>query len=126
MSKYLQLTLNALVVQYMKKEDLLHVLCKSVMPSTKVVIFDLARTASLVDAETVIYEVLEMLKNGFISSGKYDSTTRFIQPLNVLVFANNEPDRTAMSADRRCIQEINEQAHSQQQDETQTPPRMRV
>jgi len=62
-------------------------------PSTKVFIFDLVHSASLLDVETIIYAVLEMLKNGFISSVKYDPTTRFIHPLHVLVFANYEPRR---------------------------------
>lgn len=49
------------VVQYMRKEDMLHMLCKKIKETTRVVVFDLVRTTSNVDCLNVIYEVLEMV-----------------------------------------------------------------
>ena len=63
-----------------------------------VVVFDLRRQMS--DWEGV-YGVIESIKNGRITSGKYDSATvKFRRKFHVIVFANWPPDRRALSMDR--------------------------
>ena len=89
----------------MKRDDLLHVLAHRITEQTKIVVFDITRTVA-VENPLMIYEVLEMLKDGQISSGKYESTVRTIQPVHVLVFSNSAPRVEAMSLDRWDIVEI--------------------
>lgn len=48
---------------------------------TEVVVFDITRTVA-VDNPLMVHLVLEMLKDGWISSGKYESTVRTIQPIH--------------------------------------------
>jgi hypothetical protein len=104
MARYLALTCNSVTCQMMKKADLLHMLTKT-LPMKRCVVFDLTRSCED-GAVSVVYEVLEMLSNGYICSGKYDSQNMWIQPLHLIVFANFEPDRNAMSEDRWDVHHI--------------------
>lgn len=63
-----------------------------------VVIFDLARTQE--DKLDGVYMCLENFKNGRFFSPKYESHNKVFAPPHVLVFANFEPDRSKLSADR--------------------------
>lgn len=60
------------------------------------VVFDLPREKQ----EYFHYAVLEELKNGLLSSPKYESTTKIFKSPFVLVMANWAPDFTKLSADR--------------------------
>ena len=104
MARYLALNNSSVTCQMMKKADLLHMLTKT-LPMKKCVVFDLTRSSEA-GAVSVVYEVLEMLSNGYICSGKYDSQNLWIQPLHLIVFSNFEPDRSAMSEDRWDIHHI--------------------
>lgn len=104
MGRYLTLHHDALILGAMKKLDLLHAISKSIQ-GKKVVVFDLTRSNEE-GAVKVIYEVIEQLLNRVIHSGKYDSKTIFIQKVHILVFANFEPDRAAMSTDRWDVHHI--------------------
>ena len=106
MAKYLVLKFDATVVQYIRKEDMLHMLCKKIKETTRVVVFDLVRTTSSPDCCNIIYEVLEMVSDSVLSSGKYDSTQMAIQPVRVVVFANYPPDMHTMSLDKWAVREI--------------------
>ena len=104
MARYLALHHNALILGAMKKLDLLHAITKTISGKT-VVVFDLTRSTEE-GAVKVVYEVIEQLLNKVIFSGKYDSQTVWIQDLHIIVFANFEPDRTAMSADRWSVHHV--------------------
>ena len=104
MARYLTLHHDALILGAMKKLDLLHAIAKSIS-GKKVVVFDLTRSNEE-GAVKVVYEVIEQLLNRVIHSGKYDSQTIFIQKVHILVFANFEPDRAAMSTDRWDVHHI--------------------
>jgi len=68
-----------------------------------VVIFDYVRDSK----DYVNYGVIEQLKNGILTSGKYESKTkRFKQP-HVLVFANFPPEDGKFSRDRLTVLELN-------------------
>jgi len=54
----------------------------------------------------VVYEVIELLHNGYVCSGKYDSKSFRFAPPHVFVFANFAPDETTLSADRWKITNI--------------------
>lgn len=105
MAKHLVLHHDALLVQVMKKADMLHLLIKSFKASTRCVVFDLTRSSEA-GSVAVIYEALEMLSNQFICSGKYDSQSIHTPKCHLIVFSNYPPDRAAMSADRWDVNEI--------------------
>ena len=46
------------------------------------------------------YGILEALKNGFMSTGKYNGKICRFKPTKVVVFSNFPPDRTKLSRDR--------------------------
>lgn len=104
MARHLALHKSFLVLQPMKKGDLVYLLSKQ-LPGKRGVIFDLTRTSEA-GSVTVVYEVLEMLCNQYLCSGKYDSTAFHTQPLHLVVFSNYAPDRSAMSADRWSVHHI--------------------
>jgi len=60
------------------------------------IIFDLPRSYK----DKIPYGVLEAFKNGCIFSTKYESRTLFFDVPHVFVFANFQPVRTELSADR--------------------------
>ena len=102
MAKYLAITLDALVLNAMKKSDMLHLISKRL---PKVCCFDMTRTTE--DGSiAVVYEVIEMLQSGYFCSGKYDSTAFSFDAPHVFVFANysapkfNAQGKEYLSADR--------------------------
>ena len=102
---------DAIVVQLMKKDDMLHMLSKCITTTTRVIVFDLVRAAEHGEVD-VVYEVIEMIKDQYLCSGKYDSTSKHLAPMHVIVFANFAPDTTMMSADRWHVHEIGSVAAS--------------
>ncbi len=68
----------------------------------KVIIFDVARS----EAKYLKYVSLELLKNGCFFSGKYESGQVLMNPPHIIVFANEKPDQSKLSADRweiKCL-----------------------
>lgn len=52
------------------------------------------------------YAAIEKIKNGFVFSGKYESTMLCWDNPHVIVFANQEPEEGKLSADRLVIKNI--------------------
>ncbi len=69
----------------------------------KVVFMDCPRSKQ---GEYIQYDFLEHMKNGLVFSPKYDSRTKRFKPPHVVVFMNEEPDRTKLSADRYNVIQI--------------------
>lgn len=82
-----------------KRDDLAH----AIDPNKKVFLFDVQRS----ELQFLQYSVLEMLKDRMIFSPKYHSQTKILlkKPF-VVVFCNEEPDMTKLSADRYEIRNI--------------------
>jgi hypothetical protein len=75
---------------------------KHAFKGQKVCIFDLSRSQ-----EThVNYEVIESIKNGVVFSPKYESRCAVYSIPHLIVFANFEPDKSKLSADRWDIRTI--------------------
>lgn len=67
-----------------------------------IVIFDFTRSQE----EHINYGVIEALKNGMITSNKYQSTTKIFEIPHVVIFANFEPNYDKLSQDRWNVTEI--------------------
>lgn len=101
-----------------KSHDLQH-MYKS--PNYEVAIFDLSRNPAEKDFHP--YAFAEMLKNGQFSSGKYNGTMKRFNGPKVVWFANQEPDREKLSADRYCVHFISERSdHTFSDIEPTAPP----
>lgn len=88
-----------------KRDDLAH----AIDPTKRVFIFDVPRGGM----EFLQYGVLEMLKNGIIFSPKYDSKSKRLHHVpHVVVFCNEEPDRTKLTVDRYAITRLSEVTHN--------------
>lgn len=68
----------------------------------RVVFFDYPRDS----LDYISYSTLEHLKDGCIFSSKYESVSKIFDPPHVIVFANREPDRSRLSADRWDVHHI--------------------
>jgi len=56
--------------------------------------------------EYMNYGAIEQVKNGLVFSGKYESTMMVFNSPHVVIFANDEPDRSMYSDDRWIIKKI--------------------
>lgn len=101
MATYLGVKYGATVLELCKNHDLKHILAKGI---SSIVIFDLTRTTE--DCLKGLYSLAEQLKNGRITSGKYDGSVVYFPKPHVVFFANFPPDMKAWSADRYLIWEI--------------------
>lgn len=68
----------------------------------KVIIADIPRERQA----QISYAGLEEIKNGCFFSGKYESGSLVMNSPHLIVFANCEPDRTKLSADRWVVNHI--------------------
>lgn len=82
-----------------RRDDLAH----AIDPTKSLFVFDVPRGGM----EHFQYSVLEQLKNRMVFSPKYDSRVKILgKTPHVVVFCNEEPDRTKMSRDRYKITHI--------------------
>jgi len=68
-----------------------------------IVIFDYVRDSK----EYVNYGVIEQIKNGILTSGKYESTTKRFKKPHVFIFANFRAEDGKFSQDRLRVIELN-------------------
>ncbi len=103
LTKYLVLRFNALIVDG-KKGDVFHQIAKRREEDINIdiVIVDIPRSAF----NNLSYQALECIKNGLISSGKYERGQYAFKSPHVVVLANSPPDEDMLSADRWNIIEI--------------------
>lgn len=107
MTKYLAAMHNACIMTVGKKADMAYLYSKK--PS-KVVVFDLSRTTAPGEGREHFldgaYSLAEDLKNGMVTSYKYESANVLTTGCHVIFFANFQPDLTKWSADRYAIRNI--------------------
>jgi len=103
LTKYLMRVENALVVEG-KKSDIFYQIAKRREESLSVplVIIDVPRSSF----NNISYSAIECIKNGLISSGKYEGGQYTFKSPHVYVFANCEPDVRKFSKDRWRIKKI--------------------
>ncbi len=97
LTKYLMRVENALVVEG-KKTDIFHQIAKRCEDNLAIpmVIIDVPRSSF----NNISYSAIEGIKNGFVSSGKYEGGQYAFKTPHVYVFANTKPDETKFSEDR--------------------------
>jgi len=81
------------------------------------VAFDVTRN----DSAHFSYQTLEHVKNGYLITGKYEGIKRLFKICPVIVFANFEPIRTALSEDRWDIHCLQDGICEEVQEETYDP-----
>ncbi len=97
LTKYLMRVENALVVDG-RKTDIFHQIAKRKEEGIAVplVIIDIPRASF----SNISYSAIECIKNGFISSGKYEGGQYTFKSPHIYVFANSRPERSKFSKDR--------------------------
>lgn len=65
----------------------------------KLVLFDFSRQ----EQRCINYDIIEKLKNGFVTSTKYQGHSKMFKIPTICCFSNNPPDVHALSVDRWCI-----------------------
>ncbi len=105
LTKYLMRVENALVVEG-KKTDIFHQIAKRKIDNISIplVIIDVPRSSF----NNISYSAIECIKNGFISSGKYEGGQYNFKSPHIYVFANSMPDETKFSKDRWNIIDISQ------------------
>lgn len=98
---YCDLHENAQIIIPGKKADMAY----TVDENCKVFFFDCPRSKQ---GEYIQYDLLEELKNGMVFSPKYESRVKKLPPPHVVVFMNERPDMTKLSADRYKIIELDD------------------
>lgn len=74
-------------------------------PSKSIFLFDVPRGKM----DFFSYGIAESIKNKFVFSGKYDSTSKYLPGnAHVVVFSNEYPDMTKLSMDRYIITNLND------------------
>ncbi len=97
LTKYLVQRFNALVVSG-KANDIFHQFAKREEDgiATTIAVLDIPRCSM----GFISYQAIESIKNGLITSGKYEGGQWIIDPCHVICFSNERPRYEAMSADR--------------------------
>lgn len=91
-AKHLAISYGAYIVSGAGK-DILFGVSKT---KSKVIVLDIPRCA----VGHVSYQAIESIKNGMFFSGKYESQMVLRGASHVIIFSNQEPDYTMLSADR--------------------------
>lgn len=108
LAKYIMLTSSATLMESGKKVDMAYIFAQN---PTKTVMIDLSRTSAPVDGKDYLggmYSLLETLKNGVLTSTKYESQVITFPRPHVIVFANWEPDYSKWSSDRYDVTNLSE------------------
>ena len=105
LSKYLVITQDAIIADG-KKNDTFYLIKtwmeKHPEESPNVILVDIPRH----NIEFLNYGAIEQIKNGLISSGKYESCIEYFLCPHVFIFANSPPDWSKLSDDRWNIVQI--------------------
>lgn len=95
--------MNILYLSKGKYADIAYIINNAQMDLVDTILIDLPRN----NGNGVSYDAIEALKNGMILSTKYEGRMALFNPCHVIVFANERPDETKLSADRWVIIDIN-------------------
>lgn len=94
--------LNAIALTYGKASDLMNMIFNADMDATNIIFIDIPR----VGGNRVSYTALENIKNGMCVNTKFETGMKIFNAPHVVIFANEPPDMTFLSADRWNIVEL--------------------
>nr|WAE42994.1 MAG: replication associated protein [Cressdnaviricota sp.] len=99
-TRYLGINHNACIIQKGKYADIMnHVFMTK---NIQIFIVDIPRCVG----NKVSYDALESIKSGIIFNSKYETGQKFINSPHIIVFSNEPPDESRLSADRWNIVNI--------------------
>lgn len=101
-TKYMIVKHKALLCQDGKSSDIKNLVFNNNMDECSIVIFDLSRC----NGNHISYNAIESIKNGMVCNTKYETGVKIFNSPHVIVFANEEPDRSKLSADRWVVEEL--------------------
>lgn len=96
--KHLVMNEKAVFLSKGRYSDIVNVIYKTDMVSTRLVLIDLPRN----NGNNVSYSAIEAIKNGLICNTKFETGFVAFPPPHVIVFANEEPKDMGFT-DNRCI-----------------------
>ncbi len=100
MVKYIYVHLEEVIILCGKRNDIAYQVVKN--GTCKIALYDIPRT----HMDYVSYEAIEMVKNGLVTTGKYEGGTICFNTPHVICFANAPPDVEKLSKDRWAIWKI--------------------
>ncbi len=96
---------NTLIVDG-RKNDIFHQIAKrkeaDIPIAIPLIIIDIPRSAF----NNMSYSAIESIKNGLVSSGKYEGGQYTFKSPHVYIFANSKPDENKFSDDRWRVKEV--------------------
>lgn len=92
--KYMNAMFNAYVTGMGKTADIAYML----PDNPKIVLFNVPR-----ESQNINYNALEAIKDGFLTSGKYEGCIKNFDSPKLMIFANQYPDTSKLSPDRWVI-----------------------
>lgn len=110
--KYMKFHHDMPTLHYMNERDMEHRIVQKA--GKKAYLVDLTRAKPAAVGTQDLYVTLESLKNGDVSSGKYEGGDPSFLPPHVVVFANITPKPGLMSLDRYTIVNCKEEGWRQQ------------
>lgn len=108
LTKWMLCRLNSFVSTGGKVADLMHIHSKK--KNTQYAVFDMARCNN---PEYFPWNFIEMLKNGWYQTTKYDGNTVVCGPQKIVMFTNQQPCMSKFSADRYDIFVITDEMRMQ-------------
>lgn len=105
LAKYICLTNDDVIICDGKKTDVLNQINTMIEIGKKlprIILLDVPRTS----LEFINYGLIESIKGGLVYSGKYEGGTCIFPHPHVIIFANEPPNKDAMSGDRWNVIEI--------------------
>lgn len=102
LTRHISMTGERVFVGKGKKSDIYFALDHNV----RTIIIDLPRPDFHKYVNDGLYTMLEEIKDGCVFSGKYESGVKWLDPVHVIVFANQPPDTSVLSADKWDIRKV--------------------
>lgn len=100
---YVQKNRNSQIILPGKVADMAYMIRTDV----RVIFMDCPRSKQ---GEFIQYDFLEHIKNGQVFSSKYEPLLKVFNPVHLVVFMNEQPDRTKLSLDRYSIMTLMDDA----------------
>lgn len=110
--KWAHVHLNTEKLEYGKAGDLYNIVLNTDMDKCRCLFLDISRD----NGNKVCWKAMENIKNGYITSMKYEGGTKLFNPPHIIIFSNFLPDTRALSKDRWRIIDLEEEYYNDPDD----------